>query len=178
MKHFDSGAVLKLAVTLADEYGLEERVRARVEESGRVELTGNEHRALGFTKQVHVMTITIAILSAVAVVLGDGFNGGVDAMIISGFISFFVGGLLEKIVDPIHPCECVQRLSISVKTFLAFRTSWFEPALPSNTTAAHRQGPRQASGGAAWYCGERGLFRRRVLPLFPCRTFAALHLHH
>ena len=107
MKHVDSGAVLKLAVTLADEYGLEERVRARVEESGRVELTRNKHRALEFTKLVHVMTITIAILSAVAVVLGDEFNGGVDAMVISGFTSFFVGGLLEKIVDPIHPCECV-----------------------------------------------------------------------
>ena len=51
--------------------GLGERVRARVEESGRVEFDDVEAKALARTKIVHVSLIVVAVLSSVKLV-GSG----------------------------------------------------------------------------------------------------------
>ena len=54
------------ADNLCYHFGLPERIRARVEDAGRVELADNEAVAIARSKEVHIMVIVASVLMAVA----------------------------------------------------------------------------------------------------------------
>ena len=82
-------AILFLAEldNMAYTLGLSERVRARVEKAGRVELDDSAAKALAFTKSVHLGLIVVFILVAIALTM-------FEAAPIPG-TAFLVGGLIE-----------------------------------------------------------------------------------
>eukprot|EP01052_Picozoa_sp_SAG31_P004825 SAG31_NODE_204_length_20414_cov_19.143392_17_plen_110_part_00 len=67
--------------------GLNERVRARVEKAGRVELDDEALKSLALTKSVHLVLIVAFILATIALTM-------FEAMFIPG-TAFLVGGLIE-----------------------------------------------------------------------------------
>ena len=80
---------------LAFSIGLSERVRSRVEEAGRVELTDAEATGLARSKIVHVVLVVGAMLATVRVAASFGPQLG---PVVMGAIIYFVlwlGGLFE-----------------------------------------------------------------------------------
>jgi hypothetical protein len=73
--------------------GLSERVRARVEEFGRVELRGAEVAALVRSKAVHMALLVGAVLAAVWLA-----NSNVAVLI--AFLAFWLGGVAEVVATP------------------------------------------------------------------------------
>ena len=82
--------------------GLSERVRARVEDAGRVELADVEAGALARTKATHVLLIVLFVLFAV---------WARDAqMAMLSFPAFFLGGVAESFVPGATAAETGKRL--------------------------------------------------------------------
>ena len=91
---------------IAFDLALGERVRARVEDAGRVELDEGEATALARTKAVHVALIVLAVLGAVW--LGD-LGGGEVALILPS-LAFLLGGVAEAFVPGAGAAETAKRV--------------------------------------------------------------------
>ena len=80
---------------LAFSIGLSERVRSRVEEAGRVELTDDEATNLARSKVVHVVLIVAAMLVTVRVGAPLGPTWG--PLVMGGiiYLVLWLGGLIE-----------------------------------------------------------------------------------
>jgi hypothetical protein len=82
---------------------LGERVRARVEDAGRVELDDAEASALARTKAVHVALIVLAVLGAV-------WSGNVWVAIGLPFLAFLLGGVAEAFVPGASAAQTCNRV--------------------------------------------------------------------
>ena len=85
---------------------LGERVRARVEDAGRVELGDAEASALARTKVVHVALLVLAVLGVVW--LGD-LGGGEVALLLPS-LAFVLGGVAEAFVPGASAAETTKRV--------------------------------------------------------------------
>ena len=81
---------------------LGERVRARVEDAGRVELENVEASTLARTKAVHVALLALAVLGAV-------WSGNGDAAILLPSLAFMLGGVAEAFVAGASGAETCKR---------------------------------------------------------------------
>ena len=91
---------------------LGERVRARVEDAGRVELTDLEATALARTKAVHVVLIVLGVLASV----GLGEDGTFLA-----WIALFLGGVVESFVPGAPAAQARKRAAtVLAKWLLGF----------------------------------------------------------
>lgn len=77
---------------IAFKFGLSERMRARVEEAGRVDLSDVEAFFLARTKIVHVLLITVCLL---AIIVGHMY----ELLQLEGttLLVFWVGGIIEAV---------------------------------------------------------------------------------
>ena len=82
---------------------LGERVRARVEDAGRVELDDAEASALARTKAVHVALIVLAVHGAV-------WLGSLEAAFFLPFLAFLLGGVAEAFVPGASVAETCKRI--------------------------------------------------------------------
>ena len=81
---------------------LGERVRARVEDAGHVELEDAEASALARTKAVHVALIVLGMLGGV-------WSGTVEAAFFLPFLAFLLGGVAEAFVPGASAAETAKR---------------------------------------------------------------------
>ena len=82
---------------------LGERVRARVEDAGRVELEDAEASALARTKAVHVALLVLSVLGGV-------WSANVYAAIGLPFVAFLVGGVVEAFAPGAGAAETTKRV--------------------------------------------------------------------
>eukprot|EP01043_Picozoa_sp_COSAG02_P047990 COSAG02_NODE_4662_length_5119_cov_2.425299_2_plen_612_part_00 len=87
---------------IAFDLALGERVRARVEDAGRVELNDAEAPALARTKAVHVALLVLAVL-------GGAWTAGEGALFLP-FLAFLLGGVTEAIVPGASAVETCKRV--------------------------------------------------------------------
>jgi hypothetical protein len=92
---------------IAFDLALGERVRARVEDAGRVELTDAEASALARTKAVHGALLVLSVLVAVSQ----------DATYLV-FLAFMLGGLVEAFVPGAGAAETAKRVGKAVGAWL------------------------------------------------------------
>jgi len=85
---------------------ISERVRARVEDAGRVELNDAETAALVRTKAVHMCLLVLSVL--VAVWIHDGIAIGLP------FFAFLLGGVAESLVPDAAPAQTCKRIGKAV----------------------------------------------------------------
>ena len=95
---------------------LGERVRARVEDAGRVELDDDEASALARTKAVHVALIVLAVLGAVW--------SGEKAAIFLPFLAFLLGGVAEAFVPGASAAETAKRVGKVLGAWLLGFVGW------------------------------------------------------
>ena len=86
---------------IAFDLALGERVRARVEDAGRVELGDAEASALARTKAVHVALIVLSVCSVMVVGLWSFFLS---------FLAFLLGGVVEAVVPGAGAAETAKRV--------------------------------------------------------------------
>ena len=82
---------------------LGERVRARVEDAGRVELEDGEATALARTKAVHVALLVLAVLGGV-------WTGHWAVAPLLAFLAFLLGGVMEAFVPGASAAETAKRV--------------------------------------------------------------------
>ena len=87
---------------IAFDLALGERVRARVEDAGHVELDDAETAALARTKAVHVALLVLAVVGAV-------WSGSVEALLLT-FFAFLLGGVAEAFVPGASAAETAKRV--------------------------------------------------------------------
>jgi len=89
---------------------LGERVRARVEDAGHVELDDAEASALARTKAVHVALLVLAVLGAV-------WSGSLAAFLLS-FLAFLLGGVAEAFVPGASGAQTAKRVGEALGAWL------------------------------------------------------------
>ena len=94
---------------IAFRMALGERVRARVEDAGRVVLTDAEASALARTKAVHVVLLVLSVLVAT---LQDGLALGLV------FVAFMLGGVAEAFVPGAGVAETAKGVGTAVGAWL------------------------------------------------------------
>eukprot|EP01046_Picozoa_sp_COSAG06_P055023 COSAG06_NODE_9980_length_1775_cov_38.735680_1_plen_139_part_00 len=75
---------------------LPERVRARIEDRGRVELGDGDAEALARTKLVHTVLILLAVLIPVWLGASD-ISAGTETALLFPFLAFWAGGVAETL---------------------------------------------------------------------------------
>eukprot|EP01045_Picozoa_sp_COSAG04_P019283 COSAG04_NODE_1860_length_5374_cov_3.470142_2_plen_124_part_00 len=107
-------------------FGLSDKVRARVEDKGRVDLNDGEMRLLDRTKQVHVATILAFLLVGVAL-QGSASVAVTMAGNLLGMFGILVGGWAET-CGPGEPLQGKGARGVAVVTArfgLGFATAYF-----------------------------------------------------
>ena len=104
---------------IAFDLALGERVRARVEDAGRVELDDAEASALARTKAVHVALIVLAVLGAV-------WSGDPVVAFFLAPLAFLLGGVAEAFVPGAGAAETAKRVGKVLGAWLlGFVGFWF-----------------------------------------------------
>ena len=96
---------------------LGERVRARVEDAGHVELEDAEATALARTKVVHVALLVLAVLGGV-------WSGDDGMALLPTFLAFLLGGVAEAFVPGASAAETAKRVGKVLGAWLLGVFGW------------------------------------------------------
>eukprot|EP01045_Picozoa_sp_COSAG04_P004037 COSAG04_NODE_171_length_21611_cov_4.302808_11_plen_483_part_00 len=96
---------------------LGERVRARMENEGRVELGDAEASALARTKAVHVLLLVVAVLGVV-------WSGDQQQAVFLTFFAFLLGGMAEEFVPGASAAETAMRVAKVLGVCLLGSVGW------------------------------------------------------
>jgi hypothetical protein len=94
---------------------LSERVRSRVEDVGRVELTETEAVALVRTKVVHLVCVVVAVMSAVVSAPHWGAQGTVAAAL--PFLAFLAANIVQAFIRGATGAEIGIHIGKSIGSF-------------------------------------------------------------
>lgn len=105
---------------LAYSLGLPEAWKARVEEAAREELAPEEESAIARTKAVHMVVVTVTLISGVAIA-----TTGNPAGFMLPFAGFLLGGIIDVCLSGKPPKDMAKDVAkVFVSVFIGFSFFW------------------------------------------------------